>query len=169
MKHMWTPWRMEYILRGRQTGCIFCEMLDSQDDRETLILHRGEQTFMVLNKYPYTTGHLMVVPYRHLDTLEALSREEVCDLTTTLILGIRALRASLKPEGLNLGANIGRVAGAGVESHFHLHVVPRWTGDTNFMPIAADVRVIPQALSETYDQVKLAIDAISHDRDAEKQ
>ena len=161
MKHMWTPWRMEYILQGRQASCIFCEMLDFQDDREALILYRGERSFMVLNKYPYTTGHLMVVPYRHLDTLEALSPEEICDLTTTLTLSIRALRASLKPEGVNIGANIGRVAGAGVESHFHAHVVPRWTGDTNFMPIAADVRVIPQALSETYDQVKLAIDAIS--------
>jgi ATP adenylyltransferase len=157
---------MEYILRGRQAGCIFCKMLDSQDDRETLILHRGEQTFMVLNKYPYTTGHLMVVPYRHLDTLEALGPTEVSDLTATLILGIRALRASLRPEGLNIGANIGRVAGAGIESHFHVHVVPRWTGDANFMPIAADVRVIPQALSETYDQVRQAIDAICRQGDA---
>lgn len=160
MKHLWTPWRMEYIRQARRAGCIFCELLEAQDDRESLILHRGEHAYLVLNKYPYNNGHLMAVPYRHADAPEDLSPEETCGLASIVVLGIRALRASMKPEGFNLGANIGRVAGAGVEGHFHVHLVPRWTGDTNYMPIIAEVRVIPQALCETYDQLKRALDNI---------
>lgn len=160
MQQMWTPWRLEYILSDKQAGCVFCEMLESGDDRDALILHRGEWAFLVLNKYPYNNGHLMAVPYRHVNTLELLSPEELVDVMALTIIAMRALRKSLRPEGFNMGANIGKVAGAGVKDHVHVHVVPRWGGDTNFMPVLAEVRVIPQALSDTYAQIKAALDEI---------
>jgi ATP adenylyltransferase len=160
MQHLWTPWRMEYILSDKQAGCVFCDMMEVQDDREILVLHRSELGFLVLNKYPYNNGHLMAVPCRHVDTLEDLSSEELAELMTLVTLGMRALRRALRPEGFNIGGNIGKVAGAGVKDHVHLHVVPRWAGDTNFMPIFAEVRVIPQTLSETYEQVRVALEAI---------
>ena len=160
MKHLWTPWRMPYILSDKQTGCVFCDMLEAQNDREMLILHRGKRAFLVLNKYPYNNGHLMSVPYRHMDTLEAVAPDEMADVMALATLGIRALRESMRPEGFNVGANIGEVAGAGVKDHIHIHVVPRWAGDTNFMPILDEVRVIPQELGQTYDQLKPAVEAI---------
>ncbi|PKO22329.1 MAG: HIT family hydrolase [Chloroflexi bacterium HGW-Chloroflexi-1] len=160
MKHMWTPWRMAYILSDKEDDCVFCDMLEAADDRESLVLHRGERAFLVLNKYPYNNGHLMAVPYRHVDTLEALTAAELADVMALVTLGMRALRAAMQPEGFNIGVNIGKVAGAGVEDHVHVHIVPRWTGDTNFMPVFGEVRVIPQALCETYDLLKTAVDAI---------
>ena len=152
MQQMWTPWRMAYIRREKRPGCIFCEMLEAKDDRGQLILHRSELSFLVLNKYPYNNGHLMAVPYRHVDTLEALTIEEAADMMGLVALGIRALRRSANPEGFNVGVNIGKIAGAGVIDHVHAHVVPRWGGDTNFMPVLADVRLIPQDLNETYNE-----------------
>jgi len=134
--------------------------MEAPDDRKRLVLHRGGRAFLALNKYPYNNGHLMVVPYHHVDTLEALSAAELADVMALVTLGIRALRAAMRPEGFNIGANIGKVAGAGVEDHVHVHVVPRWTGDTNFMSVLGEVRVIPQALCETYDQLKAALDAV---------
>ena len=160
MKQMWSPWRMAYILSDKQAGCVLCDIMEAPDDRERLVLHRGERAFLALNKYPYNNGHLMVVPYHHVDTLEALSAAELADVMALVTLGIRALRAAMRPEGFNIGANIGKVAGAGVEDHVHVHVVPRWTGDTNFMSVLGEVRVIPQALCETYDQLKAALDAV---------
>lgn len=160
MEHLWTPWRMEYIRSDKQAGCVFCDMLAAGDDRERLIVYRSERAFIVLNKYPYNNGHLMAVPYRHVDTLEALEPEELADVMGLVTLGIRALRACMQPEGFNVGANIGRVAGAGVRDHVHLHVVPRWGGDTNFMPILADVRIIPELLGDTYHQLKGALEGL---------
>ncbi len=157
MQQMWTPWRMAYIRREKRPGCIFCEMLEAEDDRTQLILHRGEFSFLVLNKYPYNNGHLMSVPYRHVDTLEALGAAESAEVLALAALGVRALRRSANPHGFNLGINIGKVAGAGVLDHLHLHVVPRWEGDSNFMPVLADVRLIPQGLAETYDELKVAL------------
>lgn len=157
MQQMWTPWRMAYIRREKRPGCIFCEMLEAEDDRTQLILHRGEFSFLVLNKYPYNNGHLMSVPYRHVDTLEALGAAESAEVLALAALGVRALRRSANPHGFNLGINIGKVAGAGVLDHLHLHVVPRWEGDSNFMPVLADVRLIPQGLAETYDELKAAL------------
>jgi len=157
MQQMWTPWRMAYIRREQRPGCIFCEMLDAEDDRGQLVLHRSELTFLVLNKYPYNNGHLMAVPYRHMDTVESLTSEETVDMMALVSLGIRALRLTSKPEGFNIGVNIGKIAGAGVLDHVHIHVVPRWGGDTNFMPVLADVRLIPQHLTETYDEIKAAL------------
>lgn len=160
MQQMWTPWRMAYIRREKRAGCIFCEMLEAEDDRSQLILHRGESAFLVLNKYPYNNGHLMAVPYRHVDTPEALSAEEASEVMALATLGIRALRRSANPHGFNLGINIGKVAGAGVLDHLHMHVVPRWEGDSNFMPVLAEVRLIPQDLAETYAELRAAVEEI---------
>jgi len=160
MQQMWTPWRMAYIRREKRPGCIFCEMLGAEDDRGQLILHRSELSFLVLNKFPYNNGHLMAVPYRHVDTLEALTAEEAVDMMALVSLGIRVLRCSTNPEGFNIGVNIGKIAGAGVIDHVHTHVVPRWGGDTNFMPVLADVRLIPQDLNETYAELRAAVEAI---------
>jgi ATP adenylyltransferase len=151
---------MEYILSNKQAGCIFCEMLQAGDDRQNLIIHRGERAFMVLNKYPYNNGHFMAVPYRHMDSLEGLSQEEMADVMGLVTLGMRALRITMRPEGFNIGVNIGQVAGAGVKDHVHVHVVPRWVGDTNFMPLFADVRVIPEMLGDTYNQLKAAVEKL---------
>jgi ATP adenylyltransferase len=160
MQQMWTPWRMAYIRRAKRPGCIFCEMLEVADDRANLILHRGELAFLVLNKYPYNNGHLMAVPYRHLDMLEALTPEEGLGMMAMVTLGIRALRRSANPHGFNVGVNIGKVAGAGVLDHIHTHIVPRWEGDANFMPVLGDVRLIPQDLGETYDELKAAVEGV---------
>jgi ATP adenylyltransferase len=160
MQQMWTPWRISYIRREHRPGCIFCDMLDTEDDRTQLILHRSELAFLVLNKYPYNNGHLMAVPYRHMDTVEALTPEESVDMMSLVSLGVRALRRTSNPEGFNIGINIGKIAGAGVVDHVHIHVVPRWGGDTNFMPVLADVRLIPQDLGETYDELKAALVAL---------
>ena len=149
MNTLWTPWRMAYIRREKRPGCIFCEMLEAGDDPAQLILHRGELAFLVLNKYPYNNGHLLAVPYRHVDTLEALTAEEATDMMAEVALGIRALRRASNPEGFNIGVNIGKIAGAGVIDHVHAHVVPRWGGDTNFMPVLGGTRVVPQALDDT--------------------
>jgi ATP adenylyltransferase len=160
MQQMWTPWRMAYIRREKRPGCIFCEMLEAGDDAAQFILHRSELAFLVLNKYPYNNGHLMAVPYRHVDTLEALTAAEATDMMAEVALGIRALRLASNPEGFNIGVNIGKIAGAGVIDHVHTHVVPRWGGDTNFMPVLADVRLIPQDLNETFVELRAAVDDI---------
>jgi ATP adenylyltransferase len=156
MDYLFTPWRMEYIRSAKKDGCIFCEMLE-QDDRVGLILQRGRLAFLVLNRYPYNNGHFMSVPYQHVDTLELLSDEEMAEMMALLTRGLTALRQAWNPEGFNIGANIGKVAGAGVKDHVHMHVVPRWAGDTNFMPLFAETRVIPQTLQETYEEFKAVL------------
>jgi ATP adenylyltransferase len=135
-------------------------MLDAADDAAHLILHRGELAFLVLNKYPYNNGHLMAVPYRHVDTLETLTAEETASMMALVTLGMQALRRSAQPHGFNIGVNIGKTAGAGVLDHVHTHIVPRWEGDANFMPVLADVRLIPQDLHETYADLRAAIKEI---------
>lgn len=160
MEYLFTPWRMEYIRSAQKDGCVFCEMLE-RDDREELILHRGRHAFLVLNRYPYNNGHFMSVPYRHVDTLELLSDEEMAEMMGLVTRGLAALRQAWRPEGFNIGVNIGKVAGAGVKDHVHVHVVPRWAGDTNFMPLVAQTRVIPQTLEETYDELKAALASVN--------
>jgi ATP adenylyltransferase len=159
MDYLFTPWRMEYIRSAKKDGCIFCDMLE-MDDREALILRRGRHAFLVLNRYPYNNGHYMSVPYRHIDSLENLTGEETSEMMSLLSLGLSAVRKAWNPEGFNIGGNIGKVAGAGVKDHVHLHVVPRWAGDTNFMPVFAETRVIPQTLAETYDEIRAAVDSL---------
>jgi ATP adenylyltransferase len=160
MDYLFTPWRMEYIRSAKNDGCIFCEMLE-MDDREALILRRGRHAFLVLNRYPYNNGHYMSVPYRHVDSLENLTGEETAEMMALLAQGLTAVRKAWNPEGFNIGGNIGKVSGAGVKDHVHLHVVPRWAGDTNFMPIFAGTRVVPQTLEETYAEIKAALDTLS--------
>jgi ATP adenylyltransferase len=148
-RRLWAPWRLEYVQGADETeGCVFCRAADG-DDEEQLVVHRGERAFVLLNKFPYASGHLLVAPYRHGADFGELEPDEALEVHRLGADGLTALRATYAPEGFNLGWNIGRVAGAGIVDHSHLHVVPRWGGDTNFMPVLADIRVIPEHLVET--------------------
>jgi ATP adenylyltransferase len=148
-KPLWAPWRLEYIASAdEQEGCVFCEAA-AGDDEERLVVHRGERAFVVLNKFPYSSGHLMVAPYRHVGEFGDLTDEEALEVHRLGERGLAALAETYRPQGYNLGWNLGRIAGAGVVDHVHLHVVPRWAGDTNFMPVLADVKVLPEHLAET--------------------
>jgi ATP adenylyltransferase len=160
MQQLWSPWRLDYILADKKEGCFLCDAVHGDADRTNLLLLRGERSFIILNRYPYNNGHLMAVPYHHVESLEMLSAEEQADLMAMTALGIRALRRAMSPDGFNIGYNIGKVAGAGLKDHVHCHVVPRWNGDTNFMPVLGDTRVIPQSLESAYDQIKAALDGI---------
>ncbi len=150
MRNLWAPWRMEYILGKREPYCIFCPEGDGLSDEERLILYRGDKTMVMMNKYPYNNGHLLVAPWRHVPSIEDLSEEEMTDIMRMLRESIQILRKVMHPDGFNVGLNLGVVAGAGVENHVHFHVVPRWEGDTNFMTVFADIRSIPEHLKQTY-------------------
>ncbi|OPX39902.1 MAG: HIT family hydrolase [Desulfobacteraceae bacterium 4484_190.1] len=151
MKVLWAPWRMEYILSDQKGGdCIFCPGDNRDGDEARLILYVGNLTMVMMNRYPYNNGHLLVAPVRHVPGLEFLSDEETLDLMKMVRVSIAALRKIMAPEGFNVGLNLGAVAGAGVEEHMHFHIVPRWNGDTNCMTVLGDVRVIPQHIKETY-------------------
>lgn len=158
MKNLWAPWRMAYIApKTPQQGCIFCIFPADENEAEHYILHRGEHCYMMLNLYPYSNGHLMVVPYQHVGTIEKLDTETLTELMGQVQLAQRALRLTMKPDGFNMGINEGKAAGAGFADHVHLHVVPRWEGDTNFMPVLADVKVMPEHLETVYKQLKLVL------------
>ena len=149
MKNLWAPWRLEYVQNADAIeGCIFC-IAAAGDDEDHLDVHRGERAFVLLNKFPYASGHLMVAPYRHGTNFPDLDDAEALEVHRLATQGIAALAGAYRPDGYNLGWNIGRIAGAGIVDHGHLHVVPRWAGDTNFVPVLADVRVIPEHLVET--------------------
>jgi ATP adenylyltransferase len=148
MERLWAPWRMTYIGAPRPDGCVFCAQ-PAQSDEEALIVHRGERCYAVLNLYPYGSGHLMIVPFRHVAAPGDLEADERLEMWEQLAEALKALESALGAQGHNAGFNLGAAAGAGIEDHLHLHVVPRWVGDVNFMPVLADVRVMPQALSET--------------------
>ncbi len=142
---------MSYIQStDKPSGCIFCAFPEEDKDEENLIIHRGKRSFVILNRYPYNSGHLMVVPYRHTSNYGSLTTEEICEIHHLSSVSIEVMKSTIKPDGFNLGINLGKVAGAGVEDHVHLHIVPRWNGDTNFMPVMGDIRVIPQSLEDTY-------------------
>jgi ATP adenylyltransferase len=153
---LWAPWRMEYIegIDNKDTGgCIFCDKPNEDTDRENLILYRGTTCFIIMNRFPYNNGHLLIVPYHHtseLGTLDSAARLELFDLSD---LAVRAIRNTMRPDGFNLGANLGRTAGAGIADHIHLHLVPRWNGDTNFMPVIGSTKVISESLESTYDKL----------------
>ncbi len=156
MDYLWTPWRFRYVSdAGKNSECVFCGMVSdgASKDRENLILYRGRFNFVLLNLYPYTTGHVMVAPYAHIADLAELPAETVNEMMALAQRLQRALRDAYHPEGYNVGLNIGRCAGAGVEHHVHLHVLPRWTGDSNFMTVIGETRVEPQELSTTYDKL----------------
>ena len=154
MEQIWAPWRIEYIRLSKPSGCILCEKSAEDDDARNYILYRGDKNFIIMNSYPYNPGHLMVAPYRHVATLEELTDEELGEHFQIVSRGIKVLRQAYEPGGFNVGMNIGKVAGAGIDGHIHTHIVPRWQGDTNFMPAIADVRVVPEAVAGTYQQLK---------------
>jgi len=156
---LWAPWRMEYIVSEKGAGCIFCELPAEEGeaaDRRNLVLHRSAHSFTILNRYPYNSGHVMVVPRAHVSSLEALSPVPFADLHEELLRAVAAVGAAYRPQGLNIGMNLGRAAGAGIDEHLHWHVVPRWNGDTNFMPVVGDVRVVPEALDAAWERLRAA-------------
>ena len=155
-KPLWAPWRLEYIQSAdEQEGCVFCTAA-GRDDEDGLVVHRAERAFVLLNKFPYASGHLMVAPFRHVGEFGELDRDEALEIHRLASAGVGALAQVFEPQGYNLGWNLGRIAGAGVVDHVHQHVVPRWAGDTNFMPVLADVKVLPEHLTETAGKLSAA-------------
>jgi ATP adenylyltransferase len=158
MKRIWAPWRQFYVSNTKSDkSCIFCPDQAGKDDRERLILTRSDYSLMMLNRYPYTGGHLMVAPQRHTAELDDLSDPELLDLMHLLRGGRALLQRVANPDGFNVGMNLGRAAGAGVEEHLHIHIVPRWNGDSNFMTVVGDLRVIPEGLTEAYERLSAAL------------
>jgi ATP adenylyltransferase len=155
--YLWTPWRYQYITSSdKPCECVFCAAARGSDDHETFIVHRGAANFIILNRFPYTSGHIMVVPNQHVATLEELNEEALTEMFHLARDCEQHLRAVYHPEGLNLGMNIGKSAGAGIASHLHLHVLPRWTGDTNFMTVVSETRVLPEDLEITWQRLRAA-------------
>jgi ATP adenylyltransferase len=155
MRYIWSPWRMKYIMKhAPSTGCVFCNAASEADGPENLIIHRGNRAFVILNRYPYTSGHLMVVPYMHEPSFEGLDVETRTEIMELMNEALKVVRQIYQPEGINVGANLGSAAGAGIAAHVHLHVVPRWVGDTNFMTAVGDARVLPEDVTESYTRFK---------------
>jgi ATP adenylyltransferase len=151
MKYIWAPWRIAYIRAAKPVGCILCDKPKEDKDKENYILYRGKKNFIMLNSFPYNPGHLLIAPYRHTGNLEELTEAERNEHYELVSRSITVLKGVFKPAGFNIGSNLGRVAGAGIEDHFHSHIVPRWQGDNNFMPVLGNTKVIPQALEDTYE------------------
>lgn len=158
MDNIWSPWRMEFIEDKRQkeggAPCVFCELGEQNPDNKNLVLYRGQQTYVVMNRFPYTNGHLLVVPFGHSAHLKELSSETHQEILGLTVQCMDIMKEALNAEGFNCGMNVGKVSGCGIEDHYHWHVVPRWNGDTNFMPVLADVRVMPDYLSKTYERLR---------------
>jgi ATP adenylyltransferase len=160
MDYIWTPWRYQYMEQaasGKQPECIFCDAAARNNDAETLIVHRGAKNFVILNRFPYTSGHVMIVPYAHIAELNLCDAETLGELMQLARRVETALHANYTPDGMNLGMNLGRAAGAGVVGHLHLHVLPRWIGDSNFMTVTGETRVHPEDLKTTYDRLRKAL------------
>ncbi len=156
LKQLWAPWRMEYLedhQKGKTRGCVFCDLPREKEDRKNLIVHRGERVFVILNRYPYNNGHVMVVPNTHVADLSLLPDEELSEMTQMCREVVKALKETYQAPGFNLGMNLGEAGGAGIRDHLHMHVVPRWVGDTNFMPVLADTKSMPQHLLTSFDQI----------------
>ena len=151
MKQIWAPWRLQYILEGNPEGCIFCVKPSEDKDKGNLILFRGKNVFIIMNLYPYNNGHIMIVPYQHAETFAELPDEVLFELISLTKRTDAILRQVFSAQGFNIGINLGKAAGAGIDEHLHIHVVPRWVGDTNFMPVLADLKVMPQHIEATYD------------------
>lgn len=153
LNRLWTPWRMTFIQGEKPRECIFCAKARGDRDRENHVLYRGKHAFMLLNAYPYTAGHLMIAPYAHVASLEDLDADTTTEMMEQVKRALAALRKGERAESFNVGMNIGAPAGAGIADHVHLHVVPRWQGDSNFMPVLGDVRLIPETLDQTYEKL----------------
>jgi ATP adenylyltransferase len=158
VERIWSPWRMAYIQaakeQGEDGGCIFCDLPAEGDDERTMILARGELAFVIVNSFPYNPGHLMVAPFRHVGAFTSIEAAELADVDALVARSIGVLEQEMEPHGYNLGMNLGRVAGAGIPDHVHWHLVPRWNGDTNFMPVVGQTRVLPELLEETYARLR---------------
>jgi ATP adenylyltransferase len=162
MDYLWTPWRYQYMAQvtsGKQLECIFCDAIERNADEETLIAFRGKMNFVILNRFPYTSGHVMIVPYAHVAELSLCNSQTLGEMMELARRMETVYRQNYKPDGMNLGMNLGKAAGAGVAGHLHLHVLPRWVGDSNFMTVTAETRVQPEELNTTYHRLKKALDA----------
>ena len=154
MDRIWAPWRMDYIESSKKLGCVFCEKSKSKEDKENLVLHKGKEPFILMNLYPYTNGHLMIAPYLHtsdVNELTEIANKEIMQFAKDCF---NILKSKLGAEGFNFGANLGKVAGAGIDQHIHYHIVPRWSGDTNFMPVISDTKVMIEKLNKTWERLK---------------
>lgn len=154
MKALWAPWRIEYILSKKGPECVFCQIASEERDRDNLILYRGDHNYVVMNRYPYGGGHVMVVPYFHTSSFEGLSVEALSEMMEIARLSLDCLSEVMRPEGFNTGINIGQAAGAGIREHLHMHIVPRWVGDSSFMAVVDEIKVIPEHLLATYDKLR---------------
>jgi len=153
--YLWTPWRYQYVTKGEiPLECVFCAAAGARDDRENLVVHRARHNFVILNRFPYTNGHVMVVPYQHVASLQDVAEEGLLEMARLARECEKHLRAAYRPDGLNIGMNLGHSAGAGIANHLHMHVLPRWTGDTNFMTVTGETRVLPEDLLVTWEKLK---------------
>ena len=158
MDYLWTPWRYAYVSTAEKaTGCVFCDVVKANDDAKTLIVHRGKYCFVILNAYPYTPGHVMVVPYAHLDELQKLPVEAAHEMMELSQRMETVMRELYRPDGINLGMNIGKAAGAGIAGHIHMHVLPRWVADANFLSVVGETRILPETLEVTWKRVREAL------------
>lgn len=159
MEILWSPWRMEYLTREKRPSdeCVFCDAFRATQDRANLVLHRNESCFIIFNRYPYNNGHLLVVPNRHAGDLDDLTSDESANMMHVARYGVRLLRSALRPDAVNVGMNLGSAAGAGILDHVHLHIVPRWEGDTSYMTILSGTRVISEVMAETFDRLEAAM------------
>ena len=161
MNKLWAPWRMDYIRTPKQDGCVFCIKHKSNEDKENLVLFRGKESFILMNLFPYTNGHIMISPYKHTSNTDHISSRGHKEIMILANQSMKILKKIIGAEGFNFGANIGKAAGAGIEEHLHYHVVPRWLGDTNFMPVTANTKVMVEGLQETWDSMKPQFDLIN--------
>jgi ATP adenylyltransferase len=151
MKRIFAPWRYKYVSNPDSEGCIFCKAASSDDDKKSGVLFRGKYAFVIMNVYPYNNGHIMVAPYKHTGNFEELSEDEMLEMSVILKRWQKVIKKAMNPDGFNIGINLGRIAGAGFEDHLHYHLVPRWSGDTNFMPVISDTKIVPMSIGEGYD------------------
>lgn len=157
LDRLWSPWRMEYILGPKANRCVFCDKVTTNDDEAEQILVRGQSAYITLNRYPYNNGHLLIVPFTHAPSLENLPTETLTEMMLLVNQGLAALRLAMQPQGFNVGVNLGKAAGAGIEAHVHMHIVPRWHGDTNFISSISDTRMIPELLDSTFARLRAAL------------
>lgn len=161
MERLWAPWRLSYIVADRVDGCIFCVFPGENEDKKNRILLRGKYSYVIMNAFPYSNCHLLIPPYRHIGDFSDLNDDECLEIMQLARTSCEVLKTICRPDGINIGWNIGTAAGAGIAEHVHMHIVPRWNGDTNFMPVLADVKVIPEALETTYDKLKIEFDRLA--------
>lgn len=164
MKNLWAPWRMDYVRTSKDEGCIFCDKSGRNNFQEDLVIHRGKHSFILMNLYPYNNGHLMIAPYKHVENTQDLSKACLSEIMFLADYSMKILKENLNAEGFNFGANIGSAAGAGIAEHIHFHLVPRWVGDTNFMPVLAHTKVQVQGLQETWSLLRPLFDGLINKR-----